>query len=84
MDWITIVGLIAGLLTTAGFLPQVIKISKTRKTDDISLGMYILAVAGISLWFIYGIIRWDFPIMIANGISMCLTGIILIMKLKYG
>jgi len=62
MDYITIIGLIAGACTTISFLPQVFKIYRTRETRDLSLGMYIILSVGISLWVVYGILSKIFTI----------------------
>ncbi|HOV13898.1 MAG TPA: SemiSWEET transporter [Spirochaetota bacterium] len=83
MDLVNIIGVIAGLLTTASFLPQAIKIIKTKDTKGISLEMYIIFVSGVALWLTYGILASQFPVIIANGITLALSSIILIMKFKY-
>ena len=84
MNWITVMGLLAGMCTTAAFLPQVVKIFRTRKTEDISLGMYIILSIGILLWILYGWLNEDIPLMLANGITFILASSILIMKLRHG
>ena len=83
MDPITILGLVAGLLSTLAGLPQIIKIWRTKKTHDISLGMYIILSAGIFLWIAYGIIIKDIPIVLANSVGLVLVLSILVLKLKY-
>ena len=82
-DATTVLGLDAASLTTAAFLPQVIKIWRTRKTRDISLGMFLVLCAGIGLWLVYGILRNDFPLILANAVTLVLAGTILLLKLKY-
>ncbi len=82
-DATTVLGLAAASLTTAAFLPQVIKIWRTRKTRDISLGMFLVLCAGIGLWLVYGILRNDFPLILANAVTLVLAGTILLLKLKY-
>ncbi len=84
MDSITILGIVAGTLTTVSFLPQVIRTWRTRHTRDISLHMFALLAIGIALWLIYGIIRVDLPLVLANGISIVLVFIILVFKIKHG
>lgn len=81
--WLTTLGLLAGAVTSAGFLPQLIKGYKTKKLDDISYFMPIVLAMGMSLWFLYGIFRDDIAIIIANafGISSCI--ILMIMKKRY-
>ena len=79
----TIIGYSAAVLTTVAFLPQVIKIIRYKDTDSISLSTFILFFIGICLWFIYGIMNNDIPIIIANLITGALAFIILVYKIKY-
>ena len=83
MEYITILGLIAAALTAVSLFPQVVKVWKTKSTKDISLGMFALFCAGILLWFIYGIILGDVPIIIANSLGFVQGMIILIFKIRY-
>jgi MtN3 and saliva related transmembrane protein len=65
-------------------VPQLVKTWKTRSTADISLGMFLVLVIGIILWLAYGILLGDVPLIVANGITLVLAGIILVFKLRYG
>lgn len=84
MDGITIIGTLAALCTTSSLLPQVIKIIKIKETRDISLLMYAMLVVGVLLWTIYGILRKDVPIIVANSIAFILATSVLILKIKHG
>ncbi|MBI5561523.1 MAG: SemiSWEET transporter [Deltaproteobacteria bacterium] len=84
MEPTTLLGLIAGTLTTASFLPQVVKAWRSRHTSDISGLMFYMLAVGIVLWLAYGIIKWDIPLMIANGVSLVLVSMITYFKVKYG
>jgi len=64
MNWITVIGLLAATCTTVSFLPQVIKIVKTKKTSDISLLMYVVLTTGILLWVMYGLLIIDLPVIL--------------------
>lgn len=75
--------MVAASCTTISFLPQAIKVIKTRHTKDISLGMYAILNAGVLLWIIYGFSIGDLPIIGSNVITIAFTMTILIMKLKY-
>ena len=81
MDWIEILGIGAAILTTAANVPQAVKIIRTRSTESISTLTYILLFTGLVLWLIYGIIRDDLPIILANAVSAALAGIILVLKI---
>ena len=82
MDFSFIVGNIAALLTSISFLPQAIKVIKTKDTKSISLPMYVLFTLGIILWLIYGILKQDFPIIMSNIVTISLASIILFHKIK--
>ena len=83
MTLITVLGLLAALLTTISNIPQVIKSWKTKKTRDVSLFMYILLVAGVFTWLIYGFLINDLPLILANFITLILVSSVLFLKIKY-
>jgi len=83
MHYTTIIGLIAATITTISFLPQALKILKSKNTSGISLPMYILFTVGLALWLLYGILTNDLPVIISNAITVLLAASILIMKIKY-
>jgi MtN3 and saliva related transmembrane protein len=80
---INYVGFFAAFCTTISFLPQVIKVYKTRSTKDISLYMFLIFTIGTFCWLIYGIIESSLPIIIANTITLILSAIILLYKIKF-
>ena len=80
---VEIIGLIAALLTTSSFLPQVIRVWKTRSTKDISLTMYINMFIGVGLWLVYGIAIDSLSVILANSVTIVLVLSILYFKLKY-
>ena len=84
MELREIVGYVAGFLTTTALLPQVVKTLKDRRTADISLGMYVLFVSGISLWLVYGLLLGAWPVILSNLIGLILAGSILAMKIRNG
>jgi len=77
------IGSIAAVLTTFAFLPQVIKVIKTKDTESIALGMYLMQVLGIALWLAHGLIIHDLPLILANSVSFILSAIILAHKIRY-
>ncbi|NYT04238.1 MAG: hypothetical protein GKC00_05965 [Candidatus Methanofastidiosa archaeon] len=83
MEIVTLLGLLAGTLTTVSFVPQVMKTWKYKETKDISLLMYIIFFTGILLWFSYGIFIQNAPILVANGVSLVLVFIVLVLKIRY-
>lgn len=83
MDYPTIIATLAGSLTTIAFVPQVLKVIKTKQTRDISLAMFLVFALGVMSWLVYGILIDSLPIIIANAITFSLAMIILGYKLRY-
>lgn len=84
MDIKTALGLIAGAMTTASFLPQVIKTLRSKDTKSLSLVMYLVLVLGVGLWIVYGILEKKAPVIIANSLTLALSSIVLLCKIRYG
>jgi MtN3 and saliva related transmembrane protein len=80
---IDIFGYFAAMLTTAAFLPQLIKTLKTKKADDVSLTTLIMFITGVLSWIIYGYEISSTPILIANLITLILNLLILISKIYF-
>ena len=80
---IEIFGYIAAVLTTAAFLPQLIKTLKTKKADDVSLITLIMFIIGVLCWIIYGYKISSIPILLANLITLFLNFLILISKIYF-
>lgn len=83
-NYITTIGLLAGICTTISLLPQLLKSIRTKETKDISLSMYVLLVIGLCLWIIYGTLIGSVPVILANSVSFSLAVVVLIIKIKYG
>lgn len=81
VDLITIIGSGAAVASTASFTPQAWKVIKSRRTHDISAGMYALTVCGFALWTTYGVLLDQWPLIVTNAICLALSGFILTMKL---
>ncbi len=80
---VDIFGYLAAILTTAAFLPQLVKTLKTKKADDVSLTTLIMFIIGVLSWIIYGYKISSIPIFIANLITLILNLLILISKLYF-
>ena len=76
-------GYSAGLLTVGSFLPQVIRVWRTRQTRDLSLSMFALLSTASSLWIIYGAITKDWPVVLTNAGMVALNGAIATAKVRY-
>jgi MtN3 and saliva related transmembrane protein len=77
-------GFIAAACTTFAFVPQVLRVWRTRSADDISLAMYVVMVAGILIWIVYGARIHSAPLVAANAVSLVLAGAVLVGKLRFG
>ncbi len=82
IDQNEIIGLIAAVCTTLAFIPQVIKVWKTKQTMDLSLRMYSIMFIGILLWLVYGIRIDSLSIILANVVTAILVGTILVYIIK--
>ncbi|NMM50653.1 SemiSWEET transporter [Marinigracilibium pacificum] len=83
MNWQEIIGIVAGCCTTIAFLPQVIKTWKSKSAKDLSLSMFLIFFTGVLLWLTYGILISDIPVILANGATLVLSGILLFFKIRF-
>ncbi|MEA2055086.1 MAG: SemiSWEET transporter [Candidatus Thermoplasmatota archaeon] len=82
MDW-TILGLLAGGITSAGFIPQLVRGFRTKRLNDVSYYMPLVLIVGMSLWLLYGIIREDLSIIVANFVGVSCNTLLITMKKIY-
>lgn len=83
MEFIEILGMVAGSISAVTFLPQVIKTWKTKSADDISLLMFTFATVSVILWLIYGIVKESIPIIYTNSLVLVCSLIMLYFKFRY-
>ena len=83
MDSAKIIGLVAGLLTTISFVPQVVKTWRSKSAKDLSLVMFLLYCTGMLLWTIYGFMLNELPLILWNIITLVLSLVILFFKIKF-
>jgi len=84
MDWVEWLGVVAGVLTTISFVPQVLRTHRTRSARDLSAPMLVLFNAGILMWLAYGLLIGSSGLILANGATMALSAYILAMKIRFG
>ena len=84
MNTATIIGLSAAFLSSISMIPQVIKVYRTKKTENLSLGAFSVLAVGLFLWFIYGIMIKAMPVIIGNVLGLLLVCYIVIMKIRNG
>lgn len=79
----TIIGTIAGILTSVSMIPQLIKVLKEKDVENLSWGMIAVLLTGVSLWVVYGIMKTEWPIILSNGFSVLVNTTLLIYYFKY-
>ncbi|RZV65584.1 MAG: hypothetical protein EX254_05140 [Flavobacteriaceae bacterium] len=84
LDYIEIIGLIAAVLTTSAFVPQVYHTWKTKDVSGLSLPMLGLFFIGIALWLVYGILLNRPSLILANTITVISAFLLIFFKIKYG
>jgi MtN3 and saliva related transmembrane protein len=82
--WPTVLGTVAGLCSTASFVPQVVKAWREGDTGAISKRMYVITVTAFALWIGYGVLIGSWPIIVFNTVSLLLSGTILVLKIREG
>lgn len=80
MEWI---GIVAGVLTALSMLPQLIKVIKEKKVEDLSVLMLLVLMSGLILWVVYGFIRKDPPLIYTNIFSIAVNAALVFFRLKY-
>ena len=82
IDNIELIGLLAAILTTTAFIPQVYKVIKTKSVEGLSLTTYLIFTSGVLFWLIYGLLKSSISMIIGNGITFFLAFSILYYILK--
>ncbi len=80
---VQIVGIVAGICTGISMLPQLIKIIKQKKADDISWFMLVILMTGLAGWVWYGILKEDYPIIVTNAFSFLVNSAILFCRIRF-
>jgi MtN3 and saliva related transmembrane protein len=77
-------GYAAAFLTTLAFVPQAVKVIRSKDTHSISLPMYVVFTIGVGCWMGYGVVLQSWPMIVSNLITLVLSATILGLKLRYG
>lgn len=81
--YVEYVGSTAGALTTFAFLPQVIKVWRTRCADDLSFLTFAVFCLGVALWMAYGVLIASPPLIVTNAITFVLALALVVMKIAF-
>jgi MtN3 and saliva related transmembrane protein len=79
----TWVGIVAGVLTGVSLLPQLIKLIRKKKSDDLSFAFLGVLLLGLALWIWYGFLKDDLPIIITNSFSLIVNMLMIVLGLRY-
>lgn len=79
----TYIGIVSGILTGVSLVPQLIKIIKTKKAENISYGMLAILIAGLAGWVWYGIVKKDLPIIFTNAFAVLVNLLTIFFSVKY-
>jgi MtN3 and saliva related transmembrane protein len=80
----TLIGTLAGIVTVVSFIPQAVRVWRTKRTEDLSAGTFIMLVLQAAGWITYGVLLGQAPIIYTNAMVLLITFSILAAKLKYG
>ncbi len=81
--WVEYIGSLAAVCTTLCWVPQALKIIREKQTQGISLVTQAVFTIGLTLWFIYGVLLTNWPLILANAVTLVLSLVILILKVRY-
>lgn len=73
-------GWLASALCTLILVPQIFKALKTRHTDDISLYMLILSVAGNGFWVAHAALTDNLPLLVGASLISIMSILLIILK----
>lgn len=82
-DLTTWVGIVAGVFTAVSLLPQLIKLIRNKKAEDISIFFLLILFCGLGLWIWYGVLKEDLPILATNSFSLLINCAMIVLGLKY-
>jgi len=83
VESLTLLGYIAGAITTGSFVPQVYKTFTTKSVEDLSYWMLLLMLTGLTLWLLYGIELNELPIILTNAVTGLLVLSLIVMKYTF-
>lgn len=83
MTLVDLLGTAAATLTTGCFVPQVVRLWRTRNAEGISLVTFAAFAVGVALWLAYGMILHAWPIILSNAITLVLAFAIIALTLRF-
>lgn len=83
MEFITVIGIGASALTASSLVPQLAKIVRERRADNVSLAMLVVLLSGLALWIYYGILKEDVIIIVSNAFAFAVNLLTLVLTIYY-
>lgn len=83
MSTATLIGLLAGTLTTAAWLPQVVRAFRTKSTRDFSWSWFAMFGTGVAIWLIYGLAAAAPAVIVTNALTFLLVLGLCLLKLVH-
>ena len=83
MDQVSVIGVSASVFTATSLIPQLVKLVKEKKSENISLGMMAVLFIGLALWVWYGFLKEDWIIIVSNAFSLLINIITVVLSIKY-
>lgn len=80
---LAVIGTAGGVLTAASMVPQLIKLVKNKKAEDVSVRMIIVLLFGVGLWVYYGALKKDLPVLLTNSFSFLVNIAMAYVSVKY-
>ena len=82
-EFIKVIGIVAGVCTAVSLIPQIIKIQRDKKAEDLSVAYLAVLLIGLILWIVYGVLRKDIPVIATNVVSVIINIVTLVLRWKY-
>jgi len=83
MTLVSIIGVCASMFTAISLIPQLVKVVKEKKAENVSLSMLAILFAGLGLWIYYGLLKDDWIIILSNAFSFVINIILACFAIKY-
>jgi MtN3 and saliva related transmembrane protein len=80
---VELIGGVAAVCTTAAFVPQLVRVWKLRRAEEISAATFLLFAFGTAVWLVYGLLLGSLPIILANAVTVGIAAAILALKFKW-
>ena len=76
-------GWAASFLCTLILVPQIFKAMQTRHTNDVSMYMLVISVAGNGFWVLHASMTQNIPLIVGAGLICMMSIVLIILKYMY-